>query len=160
MVEKRSKGGGLHLGPLGGALGYHLHRAAATSFAAYSRSLAPGKTAPGEYAILELLKENPGISQSALSKAVSRDKSTLTTTLKNMEAQGFVLRVGSETDRRVNHLHLTPKGQARLTAVAAKAGAHDARLDAIVGPARRDAFIGVLKDIAEAMAASPKRGKD
>ena len=53
---------------------------------------------PGRFAMLTLIGRNPGISQTALSRANGRDKSTLTPLLADLVRRGLVRR--TRTQRR------------------------------------------------------------
>src|SRR5437868_76402 len=82
----------MRMGILEEAVGHHLHRASAVSFAAFKRGVGRDDLPPGQYSLLLLMKENPGVRQTALSRAVGRDKSTLTPALANMEREGLLRR--------------------------------------------------------------------
>jgi DNA-binding MarR family transcriptional regulator len=149
----------VRLGPLEGAIGFHLRKAQEASFAAFSRRAHQQQLKAGKYAILQLLEENPGINQTALSKASGRDKSTLTSTLRELQTSGLVARHRVQHDGRSASLHLTPKGTNQLRALRAHAMKHDAELDAIVGPDRREEFLTILRSIAAVLNGSGPKGK-
>jgi DNA-binding MarR family transcriptional regulator len=137
----------VRLGRLDGAIGFHLRKAQEASFAAFSRRAHQQQLKAGKYAILQLLRENPGITQTTLSKASGRDKSTLTSTLRELQTAGLIVRHRIQHDGRSTALHLTPKGTAQLRALRAHALRHDAELNGIVGHARRAQFLATLKAI-------------
>jgi len=139
------------LGSLGEALGFHLRLAQEASFAAFARRGGSSGLKPGHYAVLALIRENPGLSQTALGGAVGRDKSTLTPRLAEMERQGLIRRARSATDRRSYALTLTPAGEDALAVLATRAAAHDRRLDRLVGPGNRAAFLAALRRLAEGL---------
>lgn len=149
----------VRLGPLEGAIGFHLRKAQEASFAAFSRRAHQQQLKAGKYAILQLLEENPGINQTALSKASGRDKSTLTSTLRELQASGLVARYRVQRDGRSTSLHLTAKGTTQLRALRAHAHKHDAELDAIVGPEKRGEFLAILRSIAAVLNRSSTKGK-
>ena len=51
------------------------------SFQAFAREVGEVDLPPGRFALLTLIGRNPGISQTVLSRAAGRDKSTLTPAL-------------------------------------------------------------------------------
>ena len=57
-------------------LGFHLRMAQIASFQAFAREVGEVDLPPGRFALLTLIGRNPGISQTALSRAAGRDKST------------------------------------------------------------------------------------
>ena len=68
----------LRLGPLADFVGFHLRLAQEASFQAFARRVRDLDLRPGRFAVLALIGENPGISQTALGRVSGRDKSSLT----------------------------------------------------------------------------------
>jgi DNA-binding MarR family transcriptional regulator len=131
-----------------GRLAFHLRRAQEASFAAFARRINDDHIWPGWFALLVLVHENPDINQTALSRAVGRDKSTLTTSLRDLVSKGLVQRDRSADDRRNYTLRLTKAGRSRLKKMEVHAHAHDRALDNIVGKESKQALIRILKRIA------------
>lgn len=65
---------------------------------------------PGHILLLKTLSEQPGLAQNELAKAVCRETSTLTTTLKTLEKRGFIKKEISKEDKRTYQLYLTACG--------------------------------------------------
>lgn len=151
----RERGGAeeaaLTLGPLAGFIGFHLRLAQEASFQAFARSVRDYKMRPGRFAVLALIGENPGISQTALGRAAGRDKSTLTPALNDLARRALVKRRRVASDRRSYALSLTPKGERLLEALALHARAHDRLLDEIVGLKHKAEFIRTLRRLAMAL---------
>ena len=95
-----------------------------------------------------VLRDNPGITQSALSRAIARDKSSVTPLIQDLQRRGLVKRTPSRTDRRSVTLVLTAAGQAVLKDLIVHAREHDRKLDEIVGAAKPE-FIALLRKIVE-----------
>jgi DNA-binding MarR family transcriptional regulator len=138
----------LSYGELGDSLAFHLRLAQEASFNAFARRVGQTDLRPGRYAILKLIAENPGISQTVLSQASGRDKSSLTPALDDLETRGLIRRERVATDRRSYALFLTAPGRTALAALDQQAQAHNATLDRIVGPEEREAFMRLLQRIA------------
>jgi len=144
--------GTVRLGPLADTIGFHLRLAQEASFAAFARRSAgaghgrglQSGLKPGRFAMLAMIRENPGLSQTALGAAVGRDKSTLTPALAELERRGLVRR-DRGADRRSYALSLTQAGQTALEALSRHAEAHDRALDQLVGAENRDAFLDTLR---------------
>ena len=64
------------LGPLADMVGYHLRLAQEASFRAFAQRVGARSLKPRRFAILLLIDQNPGLTQTALSRASGRDKST------------------------------------------------------------------------------------
>src|SRR5262244_3438786 len=101
-------------GPLAQWIGFNLRMAQDASFHAFSRLSKKIGIKPGRFATLTLIGNNPGISQTALSRANGRDKSTLTPLLADMARRGLVRRARTRNDRRTYRLSLTKAGEALL----------------------------------------------
>lgn len=144
--------GSLSYGELGDSIAFHLRLAQEASFNAFARRVGQTDLRPGRYAILTLIGENPGISQTVLSQASGRDKSSLTPALDDLETRQLIRRERVATDRRSYALYLTITGKAALSAMDQQAQLHNDTLDRIVGPAQRDEFMRTLQRIATSLA--------
>src|SRR4029079_6844554 len=105
---------GVDYGPLAEWVGFHLRMAQIVSFHAFASEVGEVDLPPGRFALLTLIGRNPGISQTVLSRAAGRDKSTLTPALRDLKRRGLISRQRIESDRRSYHLTLTPAGHAML----------------------------------------------
>jgi DNA-binding MarR family transcriptional regulator len=103
---------------------------------------------PGRFAVLALIGENPGISQTALGRAAGRDKSTLTPALDDLVRRSLVKRRRVASDRRSYALSLTTKGEKLLEQLTLHARAHDRVLDEVVGLKHKGEFIRTLRRLA------------
>jgi DNA-binding MarR family transcriptional regulator len=139
------------LGPLDGFIGFHLRLAQDASFRAFARRSGVRDLKPGRFAAMMVIHNNPGISQTALGRAIARDKSSVTPLIRDLEKHELVKRAQSKSDRRTMTLTLTRSGEAMLRRLHAHAVDHDRRLDSIVGSAKPD-FIRLLKKLADALA--------
>jgi DNA-binding MarR family transcriptional regulator len=138
--------GAIRLGPLEDYIAFHLRLAQGASFRAFQRSAGVPGLRQGWFAVLMLIRENPGITPMALSRGSGRDKSTITPILRDLEREGLVRREAVPGDRRSYALRLTAEGEARLAHLRERAAEHDARLDAIVGE-RKAELLGLLRRI-------------
>ena len=141
--------GRVEYGPLGGWVGFPLRMAQEAAFQAFRRRSREIGENPGRFAILTLIGQNPGISQTALSQASGRDKSSMTPVLEDLVRRGLVKRERTSADRRAYRLKLTPAGARMLGKLNACAREHEKNLDRIIGARDRANFLRVLKRIAE-----------
>jgi DNA-binding MarR family transcriptional regulator len=102
---------------------------------------------PGRFPALAIIFLNPGISQSALGRAIARDKSTVSPLIKDLQKNGFITRKPSVHDRRSVTLTLTKKGERILDKLLARANEHEQELDRIAG-ASKTRLITLLDKIA------------
>jgi DNA-binding MarR family transcriptional regulator len=142
--------GEIDFGPISDWVGFQLRMAQIASFQSFAQHAQDVGLSPGRFAALMLIDRNPGISQTALSRAIGSDKSTLTPVLDNLVKRGWVSRVRTESDRRLYELRLTDMGRKVMREMYERAQRHESELDAIVGPRDRANFLKILRKIAAA----------
>ena len=103
---------------------------------------------PGRFATLTLIARNPGISQTELSHANGRDKSSLTPVVEDLVRRGLVERKRMRADRRTYRLNVTPAGKRTLVMLTRCARRHELELDRIISRRDRKRFLQILKRIA------------
>jgi DNA-binding MarR family transcriptional regulator len=151
LPELPARDGDALLGPLGEFIGFHLRLAQDASFRAFARHAGLRDLKPGRFAAMMVIHNNPGISQIELSRAIARDKSSVTPLIQDLEKHGFVQRLQSKADKRRVTLALTCAGETMLRRLLVHAADHDRKLDEIVGEAKPE-LIRLLKMIADALA--------
>jgi DNA-binding MarR family transcriptional regulator len=137
----------IDLGPLDNWIGFYLRLAQSASFQAFAREARGVDLSPGRFATLMIIGRNPGISQTALSRANARDKSSLTPVLEDLERRRLIRRVRPRDDRRSYQLQLTSSGERLLQELTTCADKHDRNLDRIIGPRERARFLKTLKKL-------------
>jgi DNA-binding MarR family transcriptional regulator len=142
----------IDFGPLENWVGFRLRMAQSASFQAFARLTHDMKIRPGRFATLMLIGRNPGISQTALSQANGRDKSTLTPVLNDLVKRRLVRRQRTPDDRRAYQLTLTAAGKRMLAQLSACAVRHDRNLDRIIGRKDRPRFLAILRRIEDVLA--------
>lgn len=152
-LVRRNKNGApvpasVDFGPLAGWVGFNLRMAQEAAFQAFSRRSHDIGESPGRFATLMLIGRNPGISQTELSLANGRDKSSLTPVVEDLVRRGLVERKRMDLDRRAYRLSLTAAGQKTLASMVRAARRHERVLDGIIGARDRVRFLDVLKRIA------------
>jgi DNA-binding MarR family transcriptional regulator len=138
---------GIDYGALADWVGFHLRMAQIAAFQAFARESGQVDLPPGRFALLTLIGRNPGISQTILSRAAGRDKSTLTPALRDLKRRGLIVRERFKSDRRIYHLTLTPAGQAMLQRLTECAERHERNLDRIIGKRERAQFLTTLRKL-------------
>jgi DNA-binding MarR family transcriptional regulator len=141
----------VRFGPLEHWVGFNLRMAQEASFQAFSRRSQEIGESPGRFATLTIIARNPGISQTELSHANGRDKSSLTPVVEDLVRRGLVERKRMRQDRRTYRLNLTPAGKKTLTMLTRCARRHERVMDGIIGQRDRKRFIQILKRLAAEM---------
>ena len=109
-------------------------------FQAFSHRSQEIGESPGRFATLTLIARNPGISQTELSYANGRDKSSLTPVVEDLVRRGLVERKRMDNDRRAYRLNLTPAGKKCSTLMTRCARGHERNLDRVIGERDRKRF--------------------
>jgi DNA-binding MarR family transcriptional regulator len=144
----------LDRGPLPDLYGYNLRIAQVAVFENFVKvvgsSLASrmGGLTPGRFSLLVLLRANPGINQTDLSRGVGVDKSTLTPALDQLEKKGLIQRQRTAADRRTYALCLSPAGEQLLSELMAKVEQHEKNIVAALNSAERAMLNRLLRKIA------------
>jgi DNA-binding MarR family transcriptional regulator len=138
-------------GPLAEWIGFNLRMAQDASFQSFSRRSKEIGVRPGRFATLTLIGRNPGITQTALSRANSRDKSTLTPLVADLVRRGLIRRMRAPNDQRTYRLSLTAAGTRLLDQLTACAREHERALDAVIGARERAQFLRTLRKLAQQM---------
>jgi DNA-binding MarR family transcriptional regulator len=111
-----------------------LRRAAAAQRHAMERTLAPAEITPTQFAMMEWLDQEPGLSGTELTKRERLTPPTTSVVVSNLERKQLLLRRARAEGGRAQHLELTPAGRRRVEAAAeAVAGARN-RLSADLDP--------------------------
>jgi DNA-binding MarR family transcriptional regulator len=152
LSKPRSSPEAIDYGPLAGWVGFYLRLAQTASFQAFARATEEVDLRPGRFSVLMLIGRNPGISQTALSRANGRDKSTLTPALNDLVRRGLVVRTRVRSDRRSYQLKLTAAGEIMLKRLTECAARHDSNLDRIIGKRDRERFLKILRKLAVELA--------
>ncbi|HLL26562.1 MAG TPA: MarR family transcriptional regulator [Xanthobacteraceae bacterium] len=135
-------------GPLAHWVAFHLRMAQVVSFQAFARLAHGENLSPGRFAVLTLIGQNPGISQTALSRANRNDKSTLTSALRGLVQKKLVNRQRAAGDKRLYRLTLTAAGEKLLRRLTECAKQHDRNLMRVIGPRDYAHFMQILQKIA------------
>ncbi len=141
----------INLGFLSDFVGFHLRLAQDASYRAFARFKDKDLIKPGRFPAMAIIHLNPGISQSALGRAIARDKSTVSPLIKDLQKNGLISRKPSPNDRRSVTLVLTKKGERVLDRLHVRAREHEEELDKLIG-ASKPRLIGMLDKITGALA--------
>ncbi|MEP7303558.1 MAG: MarR family transcriptional regulator [Caldimonas sp.] len=93
-------------------VGYAASRAALELRKVFTRHMGPHGLKIAEFSILMLVAGNGEVNQKQLGQALDISPPNMAVTLDRMVESGWIERVRSTRDRRAQHIHLTPAGQA------------------------------------------------
>src|ERR1700733_9733351 len=140
-----------------------LHRALQLALDIYAEETGPDAVTQRQYAVLSAVGAHEGLTQTDLVPSTGIDRSTLADLVARMIGKSLLARQRSTADARANTVNLTEAGRAALEAAKPRVAAADARILKLLPTRKRDAFLGVLRDmgrVAEAMADTDDAGAD
>jgi DNA-binding MarR family transcriptional regulator len=141
----------ISFGPLPGYLGYQIRQAQAAVFRNLMASITDLELTPGEYSLLTMLDENPGISQVDLVAVYHLDKSTLSLAVGRLVKRGLVRRTRSRDDERYYALWLEQPGRVLLQRVRARVEAQERTMDAALRRGERKLLLDMLERVTQAL---------
>jgi DNA-binding MarR family transcriptional regulator len=141
----------ISFGLLTGYLGYQIRQAQAAVFRDLMASIADLEITPGEFGLLTMLDENPGISQVDLAAVYKLDKSTLSLAVGRLVKRGLVRRLRSRDDERYYALWLQEPGRVLLKRVRARVEAQESAMDAALRRGERKCLLDMLQRVSRAL---------
>jgi len=129
--------------------GHLIRRLNQISMALFFEETTPLGLTSVQYAALNMIAEVPGIDQASLSNMIAFDKTTIVKVLDRLVEKGLITRTRSETDRRLNHLHITPKGTQLLKEIHPMLDRSDKRILAPLSDADQRKFMQMLSQLVQ-----------
>ena len=124
--QARGKAQTLDFSSLDDLFGFRLRLAQVKLFQHFRESLASLHITPGQAGLLILIRDNPGISQSDLARAMQVERATLGQTIEGLVRRDFIMRHRRPGDRRAYSLSLSPAGDDFLDQLIPAICAHEA----------------------------------
>lgn len=138
----------LRLGLLSHLVCYNLRRVHQVAVQSFQNAVAPHDLTLGQFGVLVLIAENPGLSQSQLGQVVGIDRSTMVSVIDRLESRGWVERASSPADRRSHALRLSPAGRELLAELVPRVRAHERSLIQGLSDREHDELVRLLQRIA------------
>ncbi len=139
----------LDLGILPNLLGYQLRRAQVTVFQHFAGTLGDWNVTPGQIGLLVLVSRNPGISQTALARAVGVERATLGEAIDRLHKRDLLRREPAPKDRRSYALHRSESGEKFLHDFVPRLLRHEEEVAGNLSPKERKTLIALLGRLAE-----------
>jgi len=125
--------------------GFRLRMAQVRLFQHFRDNLAAFEITPGQAGLLILTRDNPGVSQSRLARAVQVERATLGQTLESLVARGLVVRERNDSDRRAYALRLSEKGERFVDRLIPAIRDHEAEAASALSPSEFERLSSLLK---------------
>jgi DNA-binding MarR family transcriptional regulator len=143
-ASARTKKKEAQLTPFRGSVTHLIHRAEQCAGDMFARIAPAGVVTPRQYAILDAIAENPGISQTGLVDRTGIDRSTLADIVRRMLDKGLVQRERTVADARAYAVKLTRKGTSTLARMRPLAATVDRQMLGAIPKEQRELFLSVL----------------
>jgi DNA-binding MarR family transcriptional regulator len=132
------------LTPFKGSVTHLIHRAEQCAGDRFARRTPAGGVTPRQFAILEAIARDPGISQTGLVDKTGIDRSTLADIVRRMLDKGLVQRERTAADARAYAVKLTRKGTNTLKRMQPLAATVDKQMLEAIPREHRDLFLSVM----------------
>jgi DNA-binding MarR family transcriptional regulator len=121
-----------------------IHRAEQCATDRFARIAPKGLLTPRQFAILTVIEENEGISQTGLVEKTGIDRSTLADIMRRMIERGLVQRQRTNEDARTYAVRLTRRGTSMLRKMRPYAEEVDRQIVQALPEEHRDLFLAIL----------------
>lgn len=128
---------------------YHLYRAQNRIAQDFSDAVGPDEVTPCQFNALCHIRTHPGLSQTQLSGAIGREKSTVTPIIDRLERRGLVNRQASPSDRRTYALYLSDLGESTYQRMVETAADHDQNMQDRLSPTELRTLVDLLERVCD-----------
>lgn len=128
-------------------LGYRLSRVKVQVHRLFMKRVAPFALNPGEFSVLVLLDEKPGVFLRDLSRALDISAPNLVSVVDRLVKRGLVSRAPGLKDRRLQHLSLTGAGRVLLEQAESEVERFEQQLASLLTDDERRVFLSALARI-------------
>jgi len=140
----------LSFGPLSGIVGFHIARAAVTTYDAFERFIGkPFGLKKAEFSLLMLVQANPGIPPKRLARALAVTAPKLTLLLDTLQERKLIQRERNPNDGRSQHVLLTEPGRRLARSAAAASALMETELQGALSAAEHAMLIELLGKLAK-----------
>lgn len=136
-----------------------MHRALQLCLDIYAEESAQSGITQRQYAVLEVVSQRQGLTQTELVQATGIDRSTLADLVSRMTTKGLLEREKSALDARAKAVRISEAGLAALEATRPCVAAADKRLLAMLSKGRRQTFLETLAQLAQVADSAPEEVK-
>ena len=129
-------------------IGYMIRRAQLGVFQAYNDETADMNVTTAEFSVMLLARDNPGLSQGALSDLLGVEHSRMVVLIDDLERRKLVTRIASTLDRRMRAIYLTAEGRKLLGKLNRRVVAYDRHIVKRLRGDDKEALLRMLRNLA------------
>jgi len=137
-------------GILNDLVGYKIRRAQLCYFSDFSATLEEEGVSPGLFGLMAIVHTNPGLTQTAIAKALGNDRSAMVPAIDKLEKLNLVERRVSDSDKRSYSLYLSSQGEAKYRRMVKKIHVHESHFDALMTAKEKTLLLDILGRLADA----------
>lgn len=135
----------VNLERLGSAPGFMLRLAQLRVYEQFFSEVGERGLKPGEFSVLWVIRNNPGIRQSILGQSLMIKRAHMTKLIRALEDQGLLSRRIPDEDRRAVELTLTDRGEKEAETASEWFFAYEAGVGTNLNEAERQQLLGLLR---------------
>jgi DNA-binding MarR family transcriptional regulator len=147
------------LGTLAESPSHLMHRVLQLALDIYSEEAGADGPTQRQFAVMEAVAAKSGLTQTDLVRATGIDRSTLADLVSRRTTKGLLDRERSAVDARAKAVRLSEAGLALLESARPRVEAADKRIMALLPKGKRDGFLELLADLANAADEAPDLAK-
>jgi DNA-binding MarR family transcriptional regulator len=136
-------------------VGYMIRRAQLAVFQAYNDETAEMSITTAQFSVMLLVRDNPGLSQGALSETLGVEHSRMVVLIDDLERRALVTRIASTMDRRMRAIYLTRDGRKLFAKLNRRVTAYDRHIVKRLRGDDKEALLRMLRKLA-----TPLQGGD
>jgi DNA-binding MarR family transcriptional regulator len=147
------------LGTLAESPSHLMHRVLQLALDIYSEEAGADGPTQRQFAVMEAVAAKSGLTQTDLVRATGIDRSTLADLVSRMTTKGLLERERSAVDARAKAVTLSETGKTLLESARPRVEAADKRIMALLPKGKREGFLELLADLANAADEAPDLAK-
>lgn len=149
-TDTAANGNAIDYSILSQAVLYRLRRAQAAVLQDFNDGLASFGLRPADFSVLVVVSNNHGLKQSDVAEALGIQRANFVAIIDALEAKGLLVRRKSESDRRVQFLHMTEEGEEMLEQISSIwQDSEDRLIERLGGETQHAMLVDLLKRIRE-----------
>ena len=150
QIDSNPASGEYPSGTLERSLGYQLRMAQLRIYQLFAALMTEFEIRPAQFALLVLLFECPGITQTEAGNTLNIEKANLTGLLLELRERNLMERKGVAGDKRTYTLHLTSRGAKLTRKLIERHEEFEEALAGIVGAGKKDHLLAMLRKLRNA----------